>query len=182
MSQISIEWKNLSVFLLVIVLLATGVVIYQFFVPKSITTYDYYGIPMKFRMDLKQAGNIPVYPDDLEIYNIIWNENNENITIQFVNSSDNSLLVVEAFEITFKLKLVFNLLNFNINITAKETDSYNISTDENHPVIALIPPSLANKTVVEVKNNVIFIEGKTKDEFDLATIKFLMSALDMKVG
>ncbi len=182
MARISIQQKTLFIVLLAVIVLSIGIIAYKFSGPKPVTSYNYYGIPMNFRADLRQADNVSVYPDDLTIYNTIWNEKNENLTIVFVNSSDNSLVIIEAFEITFKLKLAFGLFNFPVNITGMEIGSYsNISTDENHPIIALIPPSLANDTVVGLKDNVVFIEGKTKQEFDLATVKFLMSALDIKV-
>lgn len=178
MARISIEQKQLFIFLLIVILFTVGIIVYKFS-PRPITSYEYYGIPMKFRVDLRQADKIP--SDNLKIYNVIWNEKNENLTIAFVNSSDNSLVLVEAFEITFKLKLAFDFWNFNPNITGKEVDSYDLVTDENHPIIALIPPSLANGTRVEVKDNVVFIEGKTKEEFELATVKFLISSLDIRV-
>jgi hypothetical protein len=44
-----------------------------------------------------------------------------------------------------------------------------------------VPPVLADETSVKTENNTVFIEGKTKEDFDLATIKFLIEALDLKV-
>jgi hypothetical protein len=69
------------------------------------------------------------------------------------------------------------------NFTADIISSYdNIIANESYPVIALIPPSMTNSTSVVATNNIIYIQGNTTEGFDLATIKFLMSALDIKVG
>lgn len=192
MARISIERKHIFVFLLVVIAVAATMLIYKFHESKPLTTYTYYvydnygnrfGIPMAFRADLRKANNVSIYPDISSIYNIIWNPGNRNIIIAFANSSDNGLVAADAFEITYKLGVVFGVYNITMNFTANVISSYdNITANESYPVIALIPPSMTNSTSVLAINNVIYIQGNTTEGFDLATIKFLMSALDIKVG
>lgn len=192
MARISIERKHIFVFLLVVIIVAVGILIYKFHESRPLTTYTYYvydnygnryGIPMAFRADLRKADNVSVYPDVSSIYNIVWNENTKNITIAFVNSSDNGLVATDAFEIAYKLGTIFKVYNMTTNFTANVISSYdNITANESYPVIALIPPSMTNSTSVLAMNNIIYIQGNTTEGFDLATIKFLMSALEIKVG
>jgi hypothetical protein len=191
MARISIERKHIFVFLLVVIVAAVTILIYKFHESTPLTTYTYYvhdnygnryGIPMVFRADLRKASNVSIYPDASTVYNIIWNENTKNITIAFVNSSDNGLVATDAFEIAYKLGMIFKVYNMTTNFTANVISSYdNITANESYPVIVLIPPSMTNNTSVLAANNVIYIQGNTTEEFDLATIKFLMSVLDIKV-
>jgi len=192
MARISIERKHIFVFLLIVIATTATIIIYKFHEYKPLTTYTYYvydnygngyGIPMAFRADLRKANNVSIYPDIPSVYNIIWNPDNRNITIAFANSSDNGLVAVDAFEITYKLGVVFGVYNMTTNFTANVISSYdNITANESYPVIALIPPSMTNSTSVLAINNVIYIQGNTTEGFDLATIKFLMSVFDIKVG
>ena len=192
MARISIEQKHIFVFLLVVIAVVATILIYKFYESKPLTTYTYYvydnygnryGIPMAFRADLRKASNVSIYPDISSIYNIIWNENTKNIIIVFANSSDNGLVATDAFEIAYKLGVIFKVYNMTTNFTPNVISSYdNIIANESYPVIALIPPSLTNDTSVLAINNVIYIQGNTTEGFDLATIKFLMSVLSIKVG
>lgn len=166
-----------SVFFLVLLLLSvTGVIIYLIFT-QPLKTYDFYGTKLGFRSDLKQASKIPLYPNDTVIHDILWNQELENLTIVFVNSSENSLVLVEAFEITYKLSLAYNQFDFPVSINAKEVESYDSLNATDYPLIALIPPSLADETAVRLEDNIIYIKGMTKEDFDLATVKFLMIVL-----
>lgn len=166
----------------VIAICVAGITIAYLKIPKPITTYNLDGLKFRFRADLRKANNILVYPDEETIRNIIWNPEIQNLTIVYVNSSDNAIVAVNAFEITYKLKLIYFFLNYDINITGKEIESYDelAATSEN-PVIALIPPVFSNETLVKVKDNIIYIKAKTYEEFDLATVKFLMGALGISV-
>jgi hypothetical protein len=125
-----------------------------------------------------------VYPDNVTIYDMMWNYEVENISIAYVNSSDNSKVMVEAFEITYKMELAYqhiaqlNNAYIDVKFNDRVVNSYdNISATPSNPVIALVPPLFSNETVVMEKDNVIYIKGKTMEEFDMATVKFLMVAL-----
>jgi len=202
MARISIERKYVFISLVAVIAIvvaifvlnkipATSIFMDKLF-HKPLTTYTYYlydnygnryDIPMSFRADLRKASNVFVYPDISSIYNIIWNPDNRKIIIAFANSSDNGLVIVETFEIVNKLIFAFNVSNVSTIFIHTVVDSYdNLTANESYPIIALIPPSLTNDTSVLAINNVIYIQGNTTEGFDLATIKFLMSALGIKVG
>ena len=181
--KISISGKHVTVFFLII-LVAGGVYIIYRYIPKHTTTYNFFGIEIPFRVDIDKANNIPVYPDNETIYNIMWDSQVENITIAYVNSSENNKVAVEAFEITSKMKIAYQHIGYlngvylDRSFNGKEVDSYeNISATPFNPVIVLIPPILSNDTLVMANNNVIYIKGTTMENFDLATVKFLMVAL-----
>jgi hypothetical protein len=183
--KISISKEAVVVILIIVIGIACVYIIYHFY-PKSTTTtsYNFFGITIPFRTDLYKANNISVYPDNDTVYNMMWGQQLENITIVWVNSSENNMVAVEAFEITYKMNLAYkhigNLNGVTINVMFNHmvVDSYdNLTATENNPIIALVPPMFSNETAVRAENNVIYIKGKTFGEFDLATVKFLMVAL-----
>jgi hypothetical protein len=103
-----------------------------------------------------------------------------DLTIAFQNTSQNNLVGVEAYEIAYKMRTAYLALNRNINITPRLADSTAYGTQEN-PVVFLVPPILANETSVRVTNFTVVISARTPKEFDLATDKFLMVAMGIKV-
>ncbi|MBI2547645.1 MAG: hypothetical protein HYW23_04370 [Candidatus Aenigmarchaeota archaeon] len=164
-----------------VVVAAVGIGIYLS-TPKEIKHYNFYGTQIAFRDDLRNAKNISVYPDDKAIQAAVWNPDLKNITIAFVNSSDNNLMAVDSFEITYKMSIAYNKFDWFINFNGKEVGSFgNLTGTKDNLVIALVPPSIANETKVEMKDNVIYIKGKTPVDFDRATIRFIMSALNITV-
>ena len=153
-----------------------------------LTIYNFYGINIPFRADLYKANDIPLYPNNETINNMLWNLYIENLTIVWINSSDNSKVGVEGAEIALKMGLAYAHMSrvsgipLSIGFNGEEINSYeNLSSTPNNIIIALIPPILSNETVVNAVDNVIYIKGKTFEEFDLATIKFLMVALGINL-
>lgn len=150
--------------------------------PKEVTRYNFQGVELSFRDDLRAAKNISAYPSEEAILNTIWSADIQNITIVFTNSSDNQFTAVNSFEITFKLSVAYGQFGWSINFNGREVDSLeNLNGSTDNLVIALVPPSLATDTGVELNDNVVYIRGKTPQEFDRATIKFIMSALNITV-
>ncbi len=149
---------------------------------KPVTRYEFQGVELSFRDDLRLAKNISVYPDEKTILDMIWDPEIQNITIAFVDSSDNQLTAVNAFEITYKLNVAYNQFGWVVNFNGEEVESFtDLSGSVENIVIALVPPSLAADTGVELNSHTVYIKGKTQKDFDLATIKFLMSALNITV-
>lgn len=164
---------------LILVFVFIGVIIYyNSYKPESLTRISYYGSVLEFRADLREANKLQV--DEDAIRKILWDKDIENITIAFTNSTDLDLVGVEAFEITYKLKFAYLLKGYNVSIIGKKVD--NLNFDFSSPTIILIPPSLSNNTGIEIKNKTIIISGKNKEEFDLATVKFLIVALGLKIS
>jgi len=174
-----------------ILLISIGIIggisglVYYAALPKPAMSYNFYGSGLQFRDDLKVANNIPVYPDENSVLNAVWNPEIQNISIAFINSSaeDNAIIAVNAFEVTYKLSVGYSKFNwFGINFVPEMVESFENLTGNNETLtIALVPPSVANGTSVEIKDGVIYISGETQKEFDLATIKFLMAALNITV-
>ena len=145
-------------------------------------TYNFYGTELAFRGDLRSAQNISVYPNETAVFGAVWNPYRQHVTIAFINSTYNNITAVGATEITLKLKTAYLKFDWDVGFTGREVNSYdNLKGDDFDLVIALIPPSVANQTGVEVKNNVIYIQGKTFEDFDKATLKFIMAALNITV-
>jgi hypothetical protein len=175
----------------------------------SYLIYNWYSQPIKrvesggviweFTQDVRKAKKVSVLPNEEKVHELFFNPNVQNVFILFVNSPDNSLVGVEAAEIAFKLSIAYIRLGYKVKTTRNVTElivpragkiifiytnnvsSYDLTTDERNPMIALVPPALTNRTIVRVENNVAFIEGKSREEFELAMIKFLLSALEIKV-
>lgn len=150
------------------------------FIPKPITSYNFYGTEFHFRADLRDANKILVEPNNQAIHEIVWSHNITNISIAYVDSEDNEYVAVQAFEVTYKLMRAYGKFNIRKNISAIEVNSYdNLKGTEETLIIALVPPVFSNETIVRVEDNVVYIKAKSYKEFDLATIKFLMSALNI---
>src|SRR4030042_1484722 len=99
--KISVPKEAMLVFFVIVVGSLIVYIIYQFY-PKPTNTYNFFGMKLPFRTDLYKANAIPVYPDNETVYDMLWGIQLENITMVWVNSSDNNMVAVEAFEITYK--------------------------------------------------------------------------------
>ncbi|MEM5870240.1 MAG: hypothetical protein QXR09_03710 [Candidatus Aenigmatarchaeota archaeon] len=155
-------------------------------------SWNYYGKNLKFRINLRDAEKVPIYPSEIAVRKEILNSFVENITIVFKpgNETINAHYAVEVFEITYKLTLAYKLNfayipNFNVvNITSYE----NLKGTRENPIIALVHPIYSNETSVKLENHVIYIKGENAKSsveqlrnFDLAVTKFLMAALEIKI-
>lgn len=196
--RIKITRKMLLIIFLLVLGAIFGWLIYQYFQP--LKRVEYGGVIWEFSQDLKKAKKIEVLPNEERVHELFFNPNVQNIFIFFVDSPDNSLVGASAAEIAFKLSVAYIRLGYKVKTTRNVTElivprvgkeifiyttnvsSYtNLFAEERSPAIALVPPTLTNKTIVRVENNIAFIEGKNKEEFELATIKFIISAIGIKV-
>ncbi len=173
---------------LVMILAGIGAAVYYQTLPKEVTRYDFHGTELVFRKDLRLAQNISVYPDEKSILNKVWDPEITRVDIAYIltpePSEQNSMIALSLFEVRFKLDVAYRNPNFNWanEFTSTKLESLeNINQTNDTLVIALVGPSFSDRTVVEMEGNVIYIKGKTAEEFDLATIKFLMSALNVTV-
>ncbi|MEK6909979.1 MAG: hypothetical protein AABW61_02790 [Candidatus Aenigmatarchaeota archaeon] len=180
--------KQLPYLIIFIILVGVGGVLYYQNLPKEMIRYNFYGTELEFRDDLRSAQNITVYPNEESILNKVWNPEITKINIAYVltpeASDENSMIALNAFEIRYKLDIAYRNPNFNWanEFTSTELSSYdNITQTDDTLTIALVRPSLSDSTGVELDGNVAYIKGKTPKEFDLATIKFIMSALNITV-
>lgn len=151
---------------------------------KPLTRYNFRGIEFQFRDDLRLAQSIPVYPDETSILNKVWDPGITKINMVYVPtaepSNDNSMLSLGIIEIRYKLDRAYQEFNWVNEFTSTELNSYdNITSSNDTLTIVLVRPSLSDKTAIELDGNIAYIKGMTGKEFDLATIKFLMSALNI---
>jgi hypothetical protein len=152
---------------------------------------NYHGMKISFRINLRDAKDVKVYPSENAVRDEIMNQFVDNITIVYKpNESINSHYAVEVFEIVNKLAVAYRLKfgyipNFNVvNVTSYE----NLTGSSSNPKIALVHPIYSNETSVRLDNHVIYIQGQNatswQDQlknFDLATVKFLMVALGIRI-
>ena len=117
------------------------------------------------------------------IRNMVLNPVLKEVVINyFTNDTAKNLIGVEAFEIAYKLNLLYRIENFPIVISGKNVKNISSIKEINFSNftlnILLISPLLSNSTDVycEKEKNYIVIRGKDLMGFDLATIKFLLSA------
>jgi hypothetical protein len=142
----------------------------------------YQGREFFFRDDINDAKRILVYPDEKTVHDMFWNNNITNITILFKPlPKGNQYYSVENFELTYKLLIMYRLNGYEKVFNAEEINSYdNIQTSDNILKIALVAPAFTNQTYVEGENNVIYIYAKDYRDFDLATIKTILVAMNIK--
>jgi hypothetical protein len=146
---------------------------------QPLTEINYFGVPMKFREDIRLAKNIEVYPNETYLKSIFRSREIKGITIGVLNfTNETNIIGVEAVEITFKLSSLYSIAGLPVAIKGKEIGSlYEISGNSTNPLIIIIPPSIANETLVRAENYTVFISGKTLKDLDLATIKFIAIVL-----
>lgn len=184
MSKVRIKLdKRFFSILFSLILIISLIFLYNFYFPKPIKSWKIDNFVFVFREDLRKASKINVFPSEKEIYSLLVNPKVEKITIAFKNASEeNYYYTLQTYEIVYKLTLFFKIKGLNISFSSMEINSYDeISGKPENPIIALVHPKFANETLVKVKNYVIYIEGKNPEEFDLATIKFLMSAMGIQL-
>jgi hypothetical protein len=178
--------RNKIILLLIFLAVASSIFYYIFYFPKPITSWNFYDVILTFRIDLREADKIPVYPVEGVVNTEIMNPLVKNITIAFIPSTpqENSYYAVEAFEIATKLYYGYRTLEYEIpNFTAINISSYEgLSGKIQNPIIVLVGPLYANETaVVADPGHVIFIKAKKLQDFDLVTEKFLLAALNIKL-
>jgi len=147
-----------------------------------VTTVNYHGHLLQFRADLREASKVAVYPNESSIKSIFYNPAIKTVYICFRNTTQNSLVAVEAWEISYKLKTFYLLAGLPVDFKGQEVSSYSQEGNSTSPVIVLIPPVDANETAVRAGNYAVYISGKDMHGFDLATEKFLMVVLGIKVN
>lgn len=189
--KVKITTQRAILLVLILLFLSLFILLYKN-LPSQVYSAEYHGVRMNFRVNLKEAKNVPVYPSEYAIKMEIMNPYVENITIAFIPGSgqQNAHYAVETFEITNKLATAFlvssgYLPNFNvINVTSYQ----NLTGKIQNPIIALVHPFYSNETSVRLENHVVFIAGKNATSsseqlrnFDLATVKFLISVLGIEV-
>lgn len=194
MARVSIKFtKNVVIFVSIAVLIACVVLAYIFLVPKPITSWNYNGQLVRFRNDLRKADEIPVYPSNIHVKEDLIHPLVENVTIVFKDAGreENGYYIVEEFEIVTKMTLAYrNMINSYAGLTEEDMPTFNAVPVENYsylpgmienPIIALVHPKYANETSVRNEGHVTYISGKNYEQFDLATIKFLMVILGIKI-
>ncbi|MEM4511662.1 MAG: hypothetical protein QXI09_00440 [Candidatus Aenigmatarchaeota archaeon] len=150
---------------------------------QPVTKIVYFNIPMEFRADLRLAKNIEVYPNEEIIKDVFWNKNLNRITIAILNTTNETHYIgVEAYEITFKLVSFYTLNGLSVEVKGKEvSDILELKGNSTNPVIYIIPPAIANETLVRLENYTVFISGRSLRELDLATTKFIMTVLGIRI-
>jgi len=182
--KIKIQKRVLIIFFVIIAVSFSVVIFYMSYKPyEPITAVNYYGKIINFRVDLRKADGIPVYPSDSALYLELMHPLVQNITIAVkpVNGTENAYYGIEAFEIT---KLLYGYARIG---TKPGFNAINVSSYEHlpgkiqNPIIALVHPVYSDETAIRIENHVIFIKAKNYEEFDLATVKFLIVALGIEL-
>jgi len=182
--------RNQLIFIFAASVLVIVVYLAYIFIPRPVYSYNYFGIPLNFRADLREAAKVPVYPNDALVYYELRGGLTENITIVFVPvEGDNAIYSANGFEITYKTGLLFKLLEENVTFDAKNVTNYaHLPGKIKHPIIALVHPKYANETAVRLDGHVIYISGLPTNDisnpyrnFDLAVVRFLMAILDIEI-
>jgi hypothetical protein len=157
-------------------------------VPKPLTSCTYRGETFFFRADLREADKVPVYPGESELYRDTMHPLVDNVTIAYKDVGEAGYYAIEAFEITHKMKIAYLHLLGSESGASRETPGFNVEVVDQYaylpgkiqnPIIALVHPIYANETAVRNEGHVTYISGKTFEELDLATVKFLMVVLGL---
>lgn len=146
---------------------------------------NFAGTELNFRANLLEAENIPVYPNEQAIKNVLLNPKINKVKIAFVpNEDENGFYAVAGFELAYKLTEVYKyyfreVLPFE---TLQINSTQEASASESEPIIVMLGPNTgANKTAVTVQGSLVVAEGKDFSEIgrrytdlDLAVDKILL--------
>ncbi len=174
--------KKTILFIIVFVSVLGVIVLMINFYPWPIKTRQYNNVTIQFDVDLREAKNIPVYPNENSTRNLINTPTVKKLTFVIQNTSDFSLTKLEVVQTSATLSYALKIFDpgfFDNILIANSFDNLN-STAEN-PYIALTPPSISDGTYVKVVKNSVFISGKDRHGFDLATAKFIISSLGIRI-
>lgn len=182
--------RNIIVLIAVFTVVVVSALIYTYYAPKPLTTWEWRGLTLTFRSDLLKAKDVPTYPGETQIYLDTMHPLVKNVTIAFKDAGEYGLYATEAFEITYKMKLAYMNLVGSEEGGTSEVPEFNVMPVEEYanlpgkiqnPIIAIVHPKFANETAVRNEGHVTFISGKTQEELDLATTKFLMIVLGIEL-
>jgi hypothetical protein len=208
--SLKVTKSQIVAFLSLAGIVAAGILIYAYYQTylAPVTVVDFNGEKMGFRVDLRQAEKVEVRPNEAALVaqmvrasryvnsdgTIIFRKPLSNVTIVFkstiVNgtSGPNTMgwYTVEVTEIIKKMTALYHgKLRTPINFQIKEVQSYDgLKGSNTAPIVALVHPDLTDRTGVEVDsdNDVVTIYGgNSLKDFDLATEKFLMVIMGIKV-
>ena len=182
--------RNVLMLAAVVAAVVVSVLLYEYIVPKPITSWEYNGLILNFRSDLKEANKIPVYPGETQLYLDTMHPLVKNVTIAFKETEENGYYAAEAFEITYKMTLAYYNLFGSVISNTTRVPGFDVQTVDQYahlpgkiqnPIIAIVHPDYANETAVRNEGHVTYISGKTYEELDLAVTKFLMVVLDIQL-
>ena len=152
---------------------------------KKMDSINFGGVILSFRQDIREAGSVPISPSEDVIMRSLASLNVKNISFAFKDAgdSDNPIYIVEESEIIQKLFVLYKLAGHEVGYNSiLVNDSYEtLNGSVENPVIALIHPKFAKTTQVKFINNVIYVEGTDIKNFDLATMRMILLALDVKI-
>jgi len=190
--------RNVKIFLVVVVAIISITIAYKVSIDfynsniKEIKMWNYRGNDIGFRADLRKADKVPVYPGETEVYLDTMHPLVKNITIAYkdVEDSERGYYAVEAYEITYKMKIAYSYLVGTDSEGVSKIPTFNVEVVDQYahlpgkiqnPIIALVHPVYANETSVRNEGHVTYISGETFEEFDLATVKFLMTIMGIEL-
>lgn len=151
--------------------------------------YNYKGYWIEFRKPLKNSFFVKVFPNEtvlnfstLSLAMGMY----KNLTLIIYENDDNSYNAIAAGEIVSK---VYNVLNYEleknyrermgINLLKIKKDGSELQLNKSNYYIFLKSPLISNDTYIKVNSlNFVEISAKNMDEFDYATIKFIVMFLE----
>ena len=191
MAKIKIKLsKNILIIAAILVIIVSSIFYSMFFVPRPLKTWNYKGLVLTFRSDLREANKVPVYPGETQVYLDTMHPLVKNVTIAYKDVGEYGYYATEAFEITYKMRLAYMNLVGSEEGSTFQVPPFDVESVEQYahlpgkiqnPIIALVHPIYANETAVRNEGHVTYISGETCDELDLATTKFLMIVLGIEL-
>jgi hypothetical protein len=162
-------------------------VLYNVYWPKPITSWNYHGMIVNFRADLRESAKVPVYPGEDYVYLDLVHALADNVTFayMYVNGTLENGVNPNSYYILEIVQIVQNIIpayEYAWKFTPS-FDSMNVTSYENlpgkiqNPIIAIVPPAYSNETAIRNEGHVTFLKAKTYEDLDLVVTKLLMIAL-----
>ncbi|MBD3155243.1 MAG: hypothetical protein GF368_01145 [Candidatus Aenigmarchaeota archaeon] len=143
-------------------------------------------VPFTFRRDVRRALKVDLFPKEELLHELFTNYRVRNITILFKAGTPetNALYELETIELTYKLfrydDITRGMVRPRKSFNAEEIENYeNITREDSVLKIILVPPEFSDETRVSAGGNRIWVYGRTDKEFDLATMKAILSIMNV---
>ena len=149
---------------------------------------EYMGEIFTFREKVKDAYFVKIY-NEKEITQLLIRfpylyVNNRklprqvNIVIPNVSNEYTALYVVEAYELGFKLRRFYNLINKSVVFKGATINSKEELKNFMGTTIYIQGPDMSNHTDIFAAQDVIYIRGNNKKNLDLAVMRLILFAFD----
>ncbi len=182
--KISLDRKKI---LIISILIAAGVAVFLLakFYPWPTNVAVYRNIFLEFDVNLRETKRIAVIPDEDAVKSLMFYPSIRKVTLVYnleASGADYGIMSTGVFDVANKLKLVYLSNDMDVGFGVMNVTSFeNLQSNESNVNVIFVTPSMADGTYVKVADKNVFVSGADREGFNLAVVKFILSAIGYKI-